>query len=128
MMKLITPEVAAKLLGISVRTLAAWRSHRRTSKSLPFVKVGSAVRYRVEDIEAWLAQSSPALPNLAQARAFEPSDTDLIEWLDRNADYWADSEGGTLRFTVDSPIDGFEHVRDVIKLAIAQQNAAEGVR
>lgn len=55
MKKLITPEQAAELLGVSARTLSAWRSHRRTDGGLPFVKVGSSVRYRPEDIEKWLS-------------------------------------------------------------------------
>lgn len=49
---LMTPAEVAKVLSISVRTLAAWRSVRRSS--LPWVRVGNQVRYRKADIAAWL--------------------------------------------------------------------------
>jgi len=49
---LLTPDQVASTLGLSHRTLAAWRSSRRNL--LPYVKVGSRVRYRSEDISTWL--------------------------------------------------------------------------
>lgn len=49
---LLTPDQVAATLGLSHRTLAAWRSSRRNP--LPYVKVGSRVRYRPEDISTWL--------------------------------------------------------------------------
>ena len=49
---LLTPDQVAATLGLSQRTLAAWRSSRRNP--LPYVKVGSRVRYRSEDISTWL--------------------------------------------------------------------------
>lgn len=49
---LLTPDQVAAALGLSHRTLAAWRSSRRNP--LPYVKVGSRVRYRSEDISTWL--------------------------------------------------------------------------
>ena len=50
---LLTPDQVAAALGLSLRTLAAWRSSRRNP--LPYVKVGSRVRYRRQDVAAWLA-------------------------------------------------------------------------
>lgn len=50
---LLTPDQVAAALGLSHRTLAAWRSSRRNP--LPYVKVGSRVRYRRQDVAAWLA-------------------------------------------------------------------------
>ncbi len=50
---LLTPDQVAAALGLSHRTLAAWRSSRRSP--LPYVKVGSRVRYRRQDVAAWLA-------------------------------------------------------------------------
>lgn len=47
-----TPARAARELGISVRTLAAWRSSGR--HNLPYVKIGRLVRYRELDVDAWL--------------------------------------------------------------------------
>jgi excisionase family DNA binding protein len=49
---LLTPDQVAAALGLSHRTLAAWRSSRRNP--LPYVKVGSRVRYRRQDVDAWL--------------------------------------------------------------------------
>lgn len=49
---LFTPEQVATALGVSHRTLAAWRSTRRNP--LPYVKVGRLVRYRRQDVAAWL--------------------------------------------------------------------------
>lgn len=50
--RLLTPDEAAAMLGVQAQTLAVWRSNKRYS--LPFVKVGSYVRYRESDIEDWL--------------------------------------------------------------------------
>jgi predicted DNA-binding transcriptional regulator AlpA len=41
----------AALLAVSVATLRAWRLR---GKGPRYVKIGSAVRYRQEDINAWL--------------------------------------------------------------------------
>ena len=49
---LLTPEEVANALGLSHRTLAAWRSNRRNL--LPYVKVGNRIRYRRQDVAAWL--------------------------------------------------------------------------
>ncbi|MBF0638154.1 helix-turn-helix domain-containing protein [Pseudomonas protegens] len=49
---LLTPAQVATTLGLSHRTLAAWRSSRRNP--LPYLKVGSRVRYRSQDVSAWL--------------------------------------------------------------------------
>jgi predicted DNA-binding transcriptional regulator AlpA len=42
----------AERLGISVRTLQQWR---RTGDGPPYVKMGSAVRYNPEAVDAWVA-------------------------------------------------------------------------
>lgn len=49
---LLTPEQVAGVLGLSPRTLAAWRSSRRSD--LPWIKVGARIRYRRGDVVAWL--------------------------------------------------------------------------
>lgn len=50
--ELLTTDEAAQVLRVHPVTLAAWRS---TGKhELPFVRLGKAVRYRREDIDAWL--------------------------------------------------------------------------
>ena len=55
---LLTPNDAADMMQVSVGTLQVWRSTGR--HGLPFVKVGSCVRYRRSDIEVWLAQRTQA--------------------------------------------------------------------
>lgn len=50
---LLDPEPVAQQLGIAVGTLGVWRSTGR--HGLPFVKVGSRVKYRQSDVSAWLA-------------------------------------------------------------------------
>ena len=59
---LLTPEQAALALGLSVKTLAAWRSTGR--HSLPFIRCGGRIRYRRADLAAWLhaRQSTSTAP------------------------------------------------------------------
>ena len=49
---LMTSNQVAAALALSNKTLAAWRSSGRSP--LPFLKLGSRVRYRSEDVLAWL--------------------------------------------------------------------------
>jgi hypothetical protein len=44
---------AAKYLGIKPQTLATWATTGRYA--VPFFHVGKSVRYRISDLEAWLA-------------------------------------------------------------------------
>lgn len=57
----ITTEQLAHLTGFSLRALEAMRSKRIGP---PFIKIGnsknSAIRYRVEDIRAWMQQHREA--------------------------------------------------------------------
>lgn len=46
--KLLTPKQAAEFLGVKETTLANWRSTKRYN--LPFIKVGSLVRYKLSDL------------------------------------------------------------------------------
>lgn len=52
---MLTPEEAARHLGIKVSTLASWRF---TSVGPAYYRVGngrgSSVRYRLDDLDAWL--------------------------------------------------------------------------
>lgn len=52
--KLFDEKAAAAKLNVSPGTLSVWRSTGRYS--LPFIKVGRKVRYRVRDLESWLEQ------------------------------------------------------------------------
>lgn len=51
--KLLSRKEAAELLGLKPQTLAVW--HITGRYGLPVVKVGRAVRYRMQDLERWLA-------------------------------------------------------------------------
>ncbi|MEF8702924.1 MAG: helix-turn-helix domain-containing protein [Candidatus Accumulibacter sp. UW26] len=50
--ELLTEQQAATLLHVTPGTLSVWRCTGRYS--LPFVKVGRNVRYRLSDLNAWL--------------------------------------------------------------------------
>ena len=51
MLDLMTEDEVSKRLNVSVASLRRWRLQRRGPL---FIKVGSLVRYRPEDLEAWL--------------------------------------------------------------------------
>lgn len=50
---LLSPKEVSDYIGVPVSTLAVWRCTGRVH--LPFYKAGRAVRYRREDVEAFLA-------------------------------------------------------------------------
>ena len=50
--RLLTPCETAKVLGLSVATLATWRCVRRFD--LPFCRVGRSVRYKEDDVLAFI--------------------------------------------------------------------------
>jgi excisionase family DNA binding protein len=51
---LLTAEDVAELTGLSVETLAQWRSQK---KGIPYVKISrNCVRYRQSDLDGWLAE------------------------------------------------------------------------
>jgi excisionase family DNA binding protein len=49
---LFTPAETAEYVDATEGTLSVWRSTGRYN--LPFVKIGSKVRYRQSDLDAWL--------------------------------------------------------------------------
>lgn len=53
---LVLPEAAANYLSVTTRTLANWRS--RGVPNIKFVKVGRCVRYRLSDLDVFIAQNS----------------------------------------------------------------------
>ena len=67
-MKLNTPQrllnerEVATSCSISVLTLRKWRSEKRGPR---FIKISTLVRYRPEDIDAWIAEQQSA-PSVAQ--------------------------------------------------------------
>lgn len=66
--QLLTMEQVAEWLQVTVGTLRDWRARGtpRDMSPLPVIKVGGAVRYRREDVEAWLAA------NTETSRRLEP--------------------------------------------------------
>ena len=50
--KLLTTAEAAKILGVTVHTLSVWRSTKRYP--IPYAKVGNLVKYREEDLKAFI--------------------------------------------------------------------------
>ncbi len=48
---LLSAEQVAELTGLALDTLAQWRSQRR---GIPYLKVGRAVRYDLNDVQAYL--------------------------------------------------------------------------
>lgn len=53
---LLNDKEAAAILGIKPETLAAWRCTKRV-EGPRYVKMGGAVRYPVQEIEAFIARS-----------------------------------------------------------------------
>ncbi len=49
----LTEQEVSTRTGLSLSTL---RMHRFTRKGLPYIKIGRSVRYRVCDLEAYLAE------------------------------------------------------------------------
>jgi excisionase family DNA binding protein len=49
---LLTADQVAQMLGVSTDTLATWRSTGRYA--LPFLRIGARIRYRKQDVTAWL--------------------------------------------------------------------------
>jgi predicted DNA-binding transcriptional regulator AlpA len=66
---LLSAADVASITGLSVETLAQWRSQRR---GIPFVKISrNVVRYRQVDLEAWLSERIvrvEADPSIAERR------------------------------------------------------------
>jgi excisionase family DNA binding protein len=51
--RFLTSDQAAEYIGVRPQTLDAWRCLKR--HLIPFTRVGRLIRYRVEDLDAWLA-------------------------------------------------------------------------
>jgi len=54
--RLFSPKNAAKYLGVVENTLSVWRSTGRYD--LPYIKVGRLVKYRLSDLQAFLARNT----------------------------------------------------------------------
>jgi excisionase family DNA binding protein len=69
----LTRKEVAAVLRVSYHTLKSWRDNG----TLPAVKLGKAVRYRKEDIEAKL-NPNPALINLENIKMSQKKALDII--------------------------------------------------
>ena len=76
MLNLLTEDEVAKQLTVSVASMRRWRLERRGPH---FVKVGSLVRYRQEDLEAWLA----SLPTGGSSSKFKSRNAGTSAAFDR---------------------------------------------
>jgi predicted DNA-binding transcriptional regulator AlpA len=56
--RLLNEREVADSCSISVLTLRKWRSQKRGPQ---FVKIGALVRYRPEDVDAWIAAQKGAV-------------------------------------------------------------------
>lgn len=64
--RLLNEHEVADSCSISVLTLRKWRSQRRGPQ---YLKIGALVRYRPEDVDAWIiAQQSPTALHAGVAR------------------------------------------------------------
>lgn len=64
--RLLNEHEVADSCSISVLTLRKWRSQKRGPQ---FVKIGALVRYRPEDVDAWIVaqrSSGSELPEVAR--------------------------------------------------------------
>ena len=55
---LLAPSQAAQHLNVTTGTLAVWRSTGRYP--IPFIKVGRSVKYRLDDLNAWIESRTQA--------------------------------------------------------------------
>ena len=65
--RLLTPEEVSSIVGLSIETLAQWRSQKR---GISYVKISrNCVRYRQADLDAWLQKRIvPVEQDLSNAR------------------------------------------------------------
>jgi excisionase family DNA binding protein len=63
MVRLLTPEELAEILGISVYTVYQYTSKRR----IPYIKIGKLIRFSETEIEEWLQANTLE----TQSRLFE---------------------------------------------------------
>ncbi len=53
---LLTQSEAAKYLGTTVGTFNTWRHYGRNP--LPYIKWGNRIKYKKEDLDAWIAENT----------------------------------------------------------------------
>lgn len=106
-------KLAAKQLGIA----AHQHARSGSAKTNQPAQAQACITALAERVKTILDQP----PRLCAMAEYCITDTDIIEWLNTNGDYFAELETGSVRFDVNSPEDGFEHLRDVLLMAIQQK-------
>lgn len=66
--RLVNERRAAEILGLQVRTLQQWRT---SGRGVCYVKIGGAVRYSLDDLDAFIAKST--VQSTAEADALKRS-------------------------------------------------------
>ena len=66
---LLTEHDVARLTGLSVASVRRWRLRRKGPR---YVKIGAAVRYRPEDLAAWLEAHTRTAAKREAAEALSP--------------------------------------------------------
>lgn len=59
--KLLNSEDAAVYLGLSKRTLETWRCKQKYN--IPYVKIGNAIRYAIDDLNAYIERQKVNFDN-----------------------------------------------------------------
>src|SRR5690606_2864806 len=80
---------------------------------------------QINDIADRLHAALTAPKPMAQMADSSISDTDMIEWLDREAACHSEFETCEVRFPVAMPEEGLPSLRDALQLAIEQHHARE---
>ncbi len=62
---LLTPEEVAETTGLSLDTLAQWRSQKR---GIPYLKIGRAVRYDAVEVQAYLERCRVSVSDPGERR------------------------------------------------------------
>ncbi len=62
---LLSAEEVAELTGLSIDTLAQWRSQKR---GIPYLKIGRCVRYDPQDVQQYLAGCRVPVSDLDERR------------------------------------------------------------
>jgi predicted DNA-binding transcriptional regulator AlpA len=65
--RLMPDDETGQMLGVTVGTLATWRSTNRYD--LPFVRVGRLIRYRLSDVRQWIDSRTEATTQAVPSRA-----------------------------------------------------------
>ena len=65
---LLSPNDAAKYLDLSIVTLAKWRCYQ-IPNTPPWIKMGRSVKYRVEDLDAWIEENRHESASTSQPTA-----------------------------------------------------------